>query len=58
MGGFLVLLSPRDVDGIVEERFLNQSIEHTDEFALDLDFDGLGFHKALVFLLKYGAAKG
>ena len=58
MGWSFILLAPRDVDGIVEEGFLDKAIKNTNEFAFDLNLNRFGFHKALVFVLEGGAAEG
>ena len=58
MVGFLVLLTPWDIDRVVCEGFFDQTVEHTYIFPFHLDFDGFPAHRSLVLFLKGRTAEG
>ena len=57
MGGFIIFLTPGDVDRMLCETLCELLIEKTDEYALDLDLNSFRFHRGFVFFLEGRAAE-
>lgn len=53
----MVFRPPRDINRVAQESFLKQSIKSAARFTIDLNLEGLGFHRSFVFFGKAGVAE-